>query len=97
LTPGTDHKIRFRLTDTETKRPNSLLNDVGVLVFLSPGMWQERHVARSLGDGLYEISVNVPETGVYFVFIESPSQRVQYKELPYLMLQATAAPTGREK
>ena len=44
---GEDHKIRFRLTDRETKRPNSVLNDVGVLVFLSPGMWQERHVARS--------------------------------------------------
>jgi len=96
LTIGEDHKIRFRLTDTETKRPNSLLNDVGVLVFLSPGMWQERHVARSLGDGLYEVSVNVPETGVYFVFVESPSQRVEYKELPYLMLHATSPITKRD-
>ena len=101
LTTGADHKIRFRLTDTETKRPNSRLDDVGVLVFLSPGMWQERHVARSLGDGIYEVRVNVPETGVYFVFVESPSQRVQYKELPYLMLHANApgqtTTSGKEK
>lgn len=88
LTTGADHKIRFRLTDSETKRPNSVLKDVGVLVFLSPGMWQERHIARSVGDGLYEVTVNVPETGVYFVFVESPSLRVQYRELPYLMLHA---------
>lgn len=96
LVTGEAHKIRFRLTDRETKRPNSVLKDVGVLVFLSPGMWQERQVARSAGDGLYEITVNVPEEGVYFVFVESPSQRIQYRELPYLMLHATA-PAGREK
>jgi YVTN family beta-propeller protein len=93
LLTGAAHKIRFRLTDRETKRPNSVLKDVGVLVFLSPGMWQERHIARSVGDGLYEITVNVPEEGVYFVFVESPSQRIQYRELPYLMLHAA----GREK
>ena len=101
LTTGEAHRIRFRLTDTETKRPNSHLNDVGVLVFLSPGMWQERQVARSLGDGLYEVTVNVPETGVYFVFVESPSQKVQYRELPYLMLHAVApgqiTTVGKEK
>ena len=33
LTTGEAHRIRFRLTDTETKRPNSLLKDVGVLSF----------------------------------------------------------------
>lgn len=101
LITGADHKIRFRLTDTETKRPNASLKDVGVLVFLSPGLWQERHIARSLGDGVYEVSVNVPETGVYFVFVESPSQRVQYRELPYLMLHANApgqtTTVGKEK
>ncbi len=43
------------------------------------------------------MTVNVPETGVYFVFVESPSQRVQYRELPYLMLHASRNAGGREK
>ena len=64
-------------------------------------MWQERQVARSLGDGLYEVTVNVPEAGVYFVFVESPSKRVQYRELPYLMLHAVppgqVTSVGKEK
>jgi hypothetical protein len=51
-------------------------------------MWQQRQRARSVGDGVYEVSVNVPEAGVYLVFVESPSKRVQYRELPYLMLNA---------
>jgi len=94
FTAGEDAKIRFRLIDTETKQPNSSLKDVGVLVFSSPGTWQARQVARSLGDGTYEVSVNLPETGVYLVFVESPSKRVTYRELPYLMLHTD---TEKEK
>jgi hypothetical protein len=88
---GEESKIRFRLLDAETKQPNSVLRDVGVLVFLSPGMWQTRQIARALGDGTYEVSVNLPETGVYLVFVESPSKRVAYRELPYLTLNVAAA------
>jgi YVTN family beta-propeller protein len=95
FTPGEDAKVRFRLLDTKTKKPHSELKDVGVLVFSSPGQWQTRQIARSVGDGTYEISVNLPETGVYLVFVESPSQRVVYRELPYLMLHATD--TEKEK
>ena len=93
FTPGENAKIRFRLLDTKTKKPNSSLKDVGVLVFLPPGSWQTRQIARSLGDGTYEVSVNLPEAGVYLVFVESPSQRVVYRELPYLMLHAKASST----
>jgi hypothetical protein len=84
---GEESKIRFRLRDTKTNKPNSKLDDVGVLVFLSPGVWQERKIARAVGDGIYEASINLPESGVYLVFVESPSQRVVYRQLPYLTLQ----------
>ena len=88
LTPGADYTIRFRLTDAASKKPNNALKDVDVLVFLSPGTWQQRQRAKAVGDGVYEVNFNVPETGVYFVFVESPSQHVQYRQLPYLTLQA---------
>lgn len=91
LGTGEDYKVRFRLTDAETKRPISALKDVGVLVFLSPGTWQQRQIAQPLDDGLYEITLNVPESGVYLLFVESPSKRVQYRHLPYLTLHANAA------
>jgi YVTN family beta-propeller protein len=88
LTPGADYNIRFRLTDAANKKPHSELKDVDVLVFLTPGIWQQRQRAKAVGDGVYEVTVNVPETGVYFVFVESPSQHVQYRQLQYLTLQA---------
>jgi YVTN family beta-propeller protein len=87
LTTTEDYTVRFRLTDVKTKRPVAL-KDVGVLVFLSPGTWQHRQNARSVGDGVYEITINVPETGVYLLFVESPSQKLRYRDLPYLTLHA---------
>ena len=89
LTTSEDYKVRFRLTDSQKKRP-VVLKDVGVLVFLSPGIWQQRQIAHSLGDGLYELTINVPETGVYLLFIESPGQHLRYRDLPYLTLHASA-------
>ena len=86
---GADHKIRFRLVDTKTKQPNSGLHDVHVLVFEPPGNWQQRQLARSVGEGIYEVTVNLPEAGVYLFFVKSPSQRVEYVELPYLTLHST--------
>jgi hypothetical protein len=92
LTTTEDYTVRFRLTDVKTKRPVAL-KDVGVLVFLSPGTWQHRQNARSVGDGVYEITINVPETGVYLLFVESPSQKLRYRDLPYLTLHAMSRNT----
>jgi len=83
-----DYKIRFKLVDSDGKRPAGTLKDVGVLVFLSPGIWQHRQIARPVGDGIYEVTVNVPESGVYLVFVESPAQHIQYRQLPHLTLYA---------
>ena len=79
-----------------SRKPTSKLKDVDVLVFLSPGIWQERPRARAVGDGVYEMTVKVPEAGVYLVFVESPSQHVQYRHLPYLTLHANAATPAQD-
>ena len=81
--------FRFKLIDTATGNPKSDLKDVRVLTFLSPGVWQRRDVAKSLGDGVYELKINVPQTGVYMLFVESTSMGVRFADLPYLMLHAT--------
>ena len=53
-------------------------------------VWQFRgHYCKSLGDGIYELRINVPQTGVYMLFVESTSMGVRYADLPYLMLHAT--------
>lgn len=89
LAVGKDFIFRFKLIDTATGNPKSDLKDVRVLTFLSPGVWQRRDIAQSVGDGVYELKINVPQSGVYMLFVESSSMRVRYIDLPPLTLQAS--------
>ncbi|HEX5706255.1 MAG TPA: cytochrome D1 domain-containing protein [Pyrinomonadaceae bacterium] len=91
LRVGENYKLRFKLIETETNKAKSDLADVRVLTFLAPGIWQKRDFARSVGQGVYELDINVPQTGVYMVFVESRSQGVAFRQLPYLTLQAAAS------
>lgn len=94
LPVGQDFPLRFKLVDTATDKARADLKDVKVLTLLAPGTWQRRDLAKSLGDGIYEINLNVPQPGVYMVFVESASMRVQFRDMPYLMLQAIEAKAG---
>jgi YVTN family beta-propeller protein len=91
LRVGENYKLRFKVTDTATLKPKSDLKDVRVLTMLSSGIWQKRDFARSVGDGIYELDIKVPQTGLYLLFIESRSQGVAFRQLPYLTLQTSAA------
>jgi YVTN family beta-propeller protein len=88
LAVGQNVSLRFKLTDTMSNKVKADLKDVQVLTFVASGVWQRRDLAKSLGDGNYEINLNVPESGVYLVFVESKSMGVRYRDLPYLTLHA---------
>jgi len=92
-------KLRFKLFDTATGKPADGLKDARVLFFLAPGVWQKRDFAQSVGEGVYELTLTPPEAGAYMVFVESQSQGVGFRQLPYLTLQATAAeaPAAKEE
>jgi YVTN family beta-propeller protein len=81
--------LRFKLIETATNKSRDGLEDVRVLTLLASGTWQRRDLAKSIGGGVYEVNLNVPHSGVYMVFVESASMRVQFRDLPYLMLTAT--------
>jgi len=87
LPVGHSFPLRFKLIDTKTNKGKDDIKDVRVLTFLSPGTWQRRDIAKSLGNGEYEVNVNVPQSGYYMVFVESTSMGVRYQDLPYLMLE----------
>jgi hypothetical protein len=99
LRVGEDYKLRFKLVDTGTSRAKSDVSDVRVLTMVSSGAWQKRDFAKSVGEGVYELDIKVPQTGVYLIFVESRSQGVSFRQLPYLTLQttsATATTAGKE-
>lgn len=94
-----NYKLRFKIVDNATSKAKSDLKDVRVLTLLSSGVWQKRDFAQSVGDGVYELDIKVPQTGMYLVFVESRSQGVSFRQLPYLTLQttSTAAAAKTEK
>ena len=91
LSVGENYKLRFKLVDTTTSQAKSDVKDLRVLTMLASGIWQKRDFARSAGDGVYELDIKVPQSGLYFVFVESRSQGVSFRQLPHLTLQTTAA------
>jgi YVTN family beta-propeller protein len=84
---GEKYPLRFRVLDTSSNQPKADLKDMGVLVFLAPGIWQHREWAKPLGGGIYEMSFVPPQAGVYYIFFQSPSLGVQFNQLPSLTLQ----------
>jgi len=83
---GQSYKLRFKLIDdTGEGKPN--LNDLRVLVYLAPGIWQERIAAKPVGNGVYEMSFIPPQPGVYYVHFQIPSMDVPFSQITPLVLE----------
>ena len=80
--PGETVKIRFKITDPATDKPVSKLEDVRVLAFEPPGLWQERQWAKEVGKGIYEIEQVFPHDGIFNVMIEVSSRGTDFSSLP---------------
>jgi hypothetical protein len=85
---GEDVRVRFRLTDPASGAPRPGLGDVRALVFLAPGVWQQRYWASEVGDGLYELTFRPEEEGVYYVFLQVASAGLKLQKSPHLTLIA---------
>lgn len=86
-------RLRFKLSDPKTKEPKVGLTDVRSLIFLAPGIWQKRQIAREVERGLYEIEFEPPEAGFYYVYLESPSTGLKLDNPQRLILQAQSKPS----
>jgi YVTN family beta-propeller protein len=85
---GTRFNVRFKVMDSKTGSAKTDLNDLSVLVFLAPGIWQQRELAKSIGEGVYETSFVPPSAGVYYVFFQSASLGLQFNQSTPLTIQA---------
>ena len=85
---GERFTLRFKVIDYKTGAAKTGLSDVSVLVFLAPGIWQQRELAKAMAEGVYETSFVPPNAGVYYVFIQSPSLGLRYNQSTPLTIQA---------
>ena len=85
---GERFTVRFKVIDSKSGIAKKDLNDLSVLVFLAPGIWQQREQAKIVSDGVYETSFVPPSAGVYYVFFQSASLGLQYNQSTPLTIQA---------
>jgi YVTN family beta-propeller protein len=86
ISAGKPVTLRFKVTDSSTQNPKLKLSDLRVLVFLAPGVWQQRMIATEVGAGVYEMIFTPPEPGQYHMFFESASLSVTFKQMNPLTL-----------
>ncbi len=75
-------KLRFKITDADTHQPVAKLDDVRVLVFEPPGVWQQRQWAKEVGGGVYEIEQEFPNDGMFNVMLAISSRGIDFSDLP---------------
>jgi YVTN family beta-propeller protein len=85
---GERFTVQFKVIDSKTGTARKDLNDLSVLMFLAPGIWQQREQAKIVSDGVYEASFVPPSAGVYYVFFQSVSLGLQYNQSTPLTIQA---------
>ncbi|HEX5835947.1 MAG TPA: cytochrome D1 domain-containing protein [Pyrinomonadaceae bacterium] len=84
---GERFTLRFKVVDTKSGSAKSDVQDIMVLAFLAPGIWQHREPAKPAADGVYEMSFVPPDPGVYYIFFQSPSLGIQFNQSTPLTLQ----------
>lgn len=95
---GETIKIRFKITDPATNKPVTKLEDVQVLSFEPPGIWQQRQWAKETGNGIYEIEQVFPHDGIFNVMVEVSSRGTDFSSLPFTPVTVMGnAPSGKTK
>ena len=88
---GQPVELTFKLTNPDTGKPHEGLEDVRILTFLAPGIWQKRAFARAGGEGKYSITAVLPKAGVYYAFVECPSLGLRLNASRPVIFQAEEA------
>jgi hypothetical protein len=88
--------LRFKITDATTKQPVTGLNDLRVLVFEPPGVWQQRQLSKEIGAGVYEVTQTFPRAGVFNVMVAVASRGVTFADFPFNAVQVFESAPGRE-
>lgn len=86
--PGDNVAVRFRLSDAMTGWGKAGLPDVTVISFRAPSHDRKQVVAREVGDGEYEATLNFPAPGAYYVYVTVPSLKIAFQDFVHLSLIA---------
>ena len=91
VTAGGMLALRFKLVDSASGGAKTGVKDARVMYFLAPGRNRTEAQVKEIGDGMYEVEVDVSQAGAYYVYVAVPSMKLGYGKLPFFTLMATPA------
>jgi YVTN family beta-propeller protein len=89
---GQTTTLKFRFSDSATGKLRTGLADVQVLVFLAPGIWQTRGIAKEVSQGIYSMDFIPPRPGIYYIHLSSAALGLPLNNPQFSMVEATPAP-----
>jgi DNA-binding beta-propeller fold protein YncE len=87
LVPGESIRLRFALIDAEKHAPRHA-TDIHALAFEAPGIWQHRGALTPLPDGTYAFDFIPPDSGMYYVWLESESLGLKANNSQFIIYEA---------
>ncbi len=92
---GDTTKMRFRIVEG-TGDPRTGLKDVFVRYFLMPASAPIDSTAVEVAPGVYQVDVEMPEAGAYYVYVSVPSLKLGYNDSTFFTLVAKEKPQAVE-
>jgi DNA-binding beta-propeller fold protein YncE len=80
--------IDFKIADELSKLPKTKLENLTVLAYLAPGVWQKRLAPRETAEGIYSVAFNPPRPGIYYVQLLQGRDAVPLQDGQQLIFEA---------
>ena len=80
--------IDFKIADELSKLPRTKLENLTVLAYLAPGIWQKRLAPRETAEGIYSVAFNPPKPGIYYVQLLQGRDAVPLRDGQQLIFEA---------
>lgn len=84
---NTETSLSFKLQDAETGKPITGLQDVRLLAFEPPGLWQKREWLQEIAPGTYQAVVIFPHAGKFNLLVEAKSRDLGFTDQTLTILK----------
>ncbi|MFZ1221007.1 MAG: hypothetical protein WAO00_17065 [Chthoniobacterales bacterium] len=80
--------IDFKIADELSKLPRTKLENLTVLAYLAPGIWQKRLAPEETAEGIYSVAFKPPKPGIYYVQLLQGRDAVPLRDGQQLIFEA---------
>lgn len=94
---NTDTVLSFKLLDTSNGQPITGVQDVRLLVFEPPGLWQKREWLQEVSEGVYQTNLSFPHAGQFNLLVEAKSQALEFTKQTLKTIKVQDALTHQKR